>query len=74
MRLPKQSSNFLLIIFMVKCSFEVPLQVFSYSNVSTFNILKTNNTPLDLYKSNKLIYTLSMHEMNTSIFGHHDPR
>jgi hypothetical protein len=58
---------------MVKCSFEVPLQVFSYPNVSTCNILKTNNTPLDLYNSNKLIYTLSMHEMNTSIFGQHDP-
>jgi hypothetical protein len=59
---------------MVKCSFEVPLQVFSYPNVSTRNILKTNNTHIDLHNSNKLIYTLSMHEMNPSIFGQQDPR
>jgi hypothetical protein len=43
--------NFLLIIFVVKCSFEVPLQVFSYQWLAHAIILKTNNLPHDLYNS-----------------------
>jgi hypothetical protein len=35
---------FLLTVLMVKCPFEVPLQVLYFPNVSTCNILKTNNT------------------------------
>ena len=53
---------------MVKCSFEVPLQVFSNWWLAHAIYLKTSNTPLDLYNTNKLIYTLTMHENRTQVF------
>jgi hypothetical protein len=49
------------------------LQVFSNQWLAHAIYLKTSNTPLDLYNTNKLIYTLSMHENRTGIFGQHDP-
>jgi hypothetical protein len=62
------------IVFVGYVFFEVPLQVFSNRWLAHAIYLKTSNTPLDINNTNKRIYTLSMHEMNTGIFGQHDPR
>jgi hypothetical protein len=48
--------------------FEVLLQVFLNRWLAHAIYLKTSNTPLDLYNTNKLIYTLSMHENRTQVF------